>query len=237
MPQTLVNGTTLSPSSVVIAGSLYATGLTLQTNSVTVAGDFVTNTVTAIPGGSQTDPVYQTLNVSSALTAASLAVTTSLTVGSTGATRIESTDSGASLAFQSTKNFAWYTAGAIGTDTATMQLDNQGNLITHGAVTARSDARVKRNVSVIPSALDKVLALRGVTFERTDLHAEPGRRHVGFIAQEVDEVMPEAVYEDLTTGLKSVAYGNMVAVLVQAMHELVEEVRSGGSGASPSLSE
>lgn len=103
----------------------------------------------------------------------------------------------------------------------TFRVDNDGNAIATGNVTAYSDIRLKKDIELIPDALDKVCALRGVTYERID----SGERHTGVIAQEVQAVLPEAVMtgsdKDATL---SVAYGNMVGLLIEAIKELKAEV-------------
>ena len=48
---------------------------------------------------------------------------------------------------------------------------------------------------------------------------------MGVIAQEVEEVIPEDVSTKESDGHKSVAYGNMVGVLIEAVKELTEKVR------------
>jgi uncharacterized protein YaiE (UPF0345 family) len=94
-----------------------------------------------------------------------------------------------------------------------------GNIYATGTITQGSDARLKTNVQTIDSALDKVSAMRGVSFT----HKDTGQRDVGVIAQEVAEVVPEVVRED-ENGYLSVAYGNMVGVLIEAVKELRDEV-------------
>jgi hypothetical protein len=92
-----------------------------------------------------------------------------------------------------------------------------GTINASGDVTGFSDARVKRNFQVIDNALDKVLSIQGYTFSRD---GEPDEvRHAGVIAQEIQKVLPEVVYTN-TNGTMSVAYGNITALLVQAIHEL-----------------
>ena len=93
-----------------------------------------------------------------------------------------------------------------------------GEFTATGDVTAFSDSRLKEEVEVIDGALDKVAAIRGVTFVRNDLEDET--RKTGVIAQEVEAVLPEAVKTDEETGLKTVAYGNMVGLLIEAVKEL-----------------
>ena len=61
------------------------------------------------------------------------------------------------------------------------------------------------------------MKMRGVYYTRKDI---PGPRHIGVIAQEVEEVLPEVVLSDTTENKnKSVAYGNIVALLIEGMKE------------------
>lgn len=89
-----------------------------------------------------------------------------------------------------------------------------------------SDIRWKENVADIDSALDAILQLRGVTFDwNTTDYPDNGftdARQVGFIAQEVEEIIPELVStgED---GYKALAYDRMSAYLVEAVKELAEQ--------------
>lgn len=97
--------------------------------------------------------------------------------------------------------------------------DNAGNWVATGNVTAYSDIRLKTDIKVIPNALQKVCALRGVTYKRTD----SGERQTGLIAQEVQAVLPEAVNEGEHL---SVAYGNLVGLLVEAIKELNDKLET-----------
>jgi hypothetical protein len=97
-----------------------------------------------------------------------------------------------------------------------------GALYATGDITAYSDARVKKDVVVITDALDKVSKLRGVTFTRTD-EDNNGKRGTGVIAQELQAVLPEAVTE-AHDGMLTVAYGNTVGLLIEAIKELKAEL-------------
>ena len=98
-----------------------------------------------------------------------------------------------------------------------LQMDMSGNLTMAGNVTAYSDIRLKENIEVITNALHKVKQIRGVTFTRNDTE-DKEQRHAGVIAQEVELVLPEVVATD-NSGIKNVAYGNMVALLIEAVKE------------------
>lgn len=108
-----------------------------------------------------------------------------------------------------------------GNDTITFNLSAGSGVFT-GNVTAYSDISLKENIEVIDNAVDKVSKLRGVTFDRIDKEAVP--RQTGLIAQELEKVLPEAVETNELSGIKSVAYGNVVGLLVEAIKELKEEI-------------
>jgi hypothetical protein len=97
---------------------------------------------------------------------------------------------------------------------------NGTDLTCGGNVTAYSDARLKKNIKIIENALEKVQELNGYTFERTDVEMS---RQTGVIAQEVMHVLPEAVSftED---GKYTVAYGNMVGLLIESIKDLNSQV-------------
>ena len=95
---------------------------------------------------------------------------------------------------------------------------------TSGNVTAYSDIAVKTNLVKIPNALEKVCAINGYTYERTDYVKDPEDknapdvlRQAGVVAQEVEKVLPEVVSGD--EGNKAVAYGNIVSLLIEAIKE------------------
>jgi hypothetical protein len=105
---------------------------------------------------------------------------------------------------------------------ATLRFDmdsTNGNFWAGGDVTAYSDARVKTDVKVIENSIEKVKSIRGVTFLRTDAQEkDKDKRRAGVIAQEIYEVLPEVVTQD-TEGMYSVAYGNLNALLIEAIKE------------------
>ena len=87
-----------------------------------------------------------------------------------------------------------------------------------------SDATLKTNVETLTGSLDAVQALRGVSFDWID----NGGSEIGVIAQEVEAVLPALVSTN-DQGIKSVKYGNMVAVLIEAIKEQqlqIDELKS-----------
>jgi hypothetical protein len=90
--------------------------------------------------------------------------------------------------------------------------------------TATSDIRSKENINTLTGCLNSVLNIRGVSFY---WKSEPrmGRR-IGFVAQEVEQVIPELVFTNPSDGLKGVNYPEMSAVLVEAIKEQQQEIES-----------
>jgi hypothetical protein len=85
-----------------------------------------------------------------------------------------------------------------------------------------SDLRDKKNIQPISRALDKVLQLRGVLYEKQQNEAQVSRGHsgsqLGFIAQEVNAVLPEVVARD-SKGMYGIAYTSVIPLLVEAIKE------------------
>jgi hypothetical protein len=106
----------------------------------------------------------------------------------------------------------------VGAISNNLTLDGAGNLTASGNVTAYSDAKLKKDLVVIPDALAKVLKLTGYTYTRIDTE----ERQTGLIAQDVQAVLPEAVGE--RDGTLNLAYGNLAGLFAEAIKELVGEL-------------
>ena len=127
-------------------------------------------------------------------------------------------------AYSSDRIHFGYMAGAFGSHPTNgfdhqFQFNKDGSFLATGDITAYSDERLKDNIEVIDGALDKVKQVRGVTFERK----VDGARGTGVVAQELQQVLPEAVHAD-DEGMLNVAYGNVVGVLIEAIKELEAKV-------------
>ncbi len=125
-----------------------------------------------------------------------------------------------------TANSTTWDSGPNGRHPMVLDLST-GNVTFSGNVTAFSDIRLKKNIQQIGNAVQKVQTLRGVTFD----HLEEGRG-TGLIAQELQQVLPEAVSvvrDGNGDEYLTVAYGNTVGLLVEAIKELkaeIEELKS-----------
>jgi chromosomal replication initiation ATPase DnaA len=107
-----------------------------------------------------------------------------------------------------------------------MRLDTSGNLTATGDVIAYSDERLKTNIETITGALDKVMSLRGVSYNRID--TEDKSRKIGVIAQETEKILPELITVS-SDGILGVSYGNMSGVFIEAFKEQqkqIEELKS-----------
>lgn len=103
----------------------------------------------------------------------------------------------------------------------TLHVDGLAGKPGGGLWAVASDARLKRDVRGLDGALDRLLGLRGVTFEYIDPHAVhelPGRQ-IGFIAQEVETVFPEWVTIG-ADGFRRVSEHGTMPLLVEALREL-----------------
>ena len=127
--------------------------------------------------------------------------------------------SGASVAATGAVTGASMTAtGAISGGSVT----SNGAINAAGDITAfynSSDERLKENITIIDNALDKVSTLKGVNFN----YIASGIQSTGLIAQDVERVLPEAVFED-DDGHKGIRYQITVGLLVEAIKELKAEI-------------
>ena len=109
-----------------------------------------------------------------------------------------------------------------GTEITALTIDasEAGAATFNDNVTAYSDERLKDNIKTIENGLDKVEQLRGVTYTRDE------KECIGVIAQEVEKILPEIVLTaDDEMGTKSVDYGRLTAVLIEAVKDLSARVK------------
>lgn len=148
------------------------------------------------------------LNVSGNLSAYYASVTDTLTVGSV----------------------SLWTSTAFGT----FNVAGVNDFYFHGKVWAHSystfsDERLKENIETIQTPLEKIQAIRAVTYnfkEHTAIpNLDPTHRHIGVLAQDVEKVLPEAVTAG-PDGYLGVNYDALVPVLVEAMKEQQKQIKA-----------
>jgi hypothetical protein len=112
----------------------------------------------------------------------------------------------------------------IGTTSPSYTLHVNGSVAGTSAYNNLSDGRLKKNVVAVDDALNKIIKLRGVTFDwRKDEHPDlnlGARQELGVIAQEVEAVFPQAVSEDKNTKIKSVAYSMLISPIIESIKQL-----------------
>ena len=125
------------------------------------------------------------------------------------------------------KNIMSITSPGVGifTSNPSYPLHVVGAIYASGDITAFSDARVKSNLQVIQSPLEKISHLTGYTYDMIDVQSSKTKispKYTGIIAQELEKVLPEAIHKD-DKGYMSIAYGNMAGLFVESIKALDEK--------------
>ena len=113
--------------------------------------------------------------------------------------------------------------GGSGITALTIDMSSAGAATFNNDVTAFSDKRLKTDISPIENALEKVMQMQGVYYKRNDV--ENAKTQVGVLAQDMEAILPEVVMtadDDMQT--KSVDYGKLTSVLIEAIKELSNDV-------------
>jgi len=107
------------------------------------------------------------------------------------------------------------------------RLNSSGNMTISGSY-ASSDETLKKNINTINGGLDKINALRGVTYKWNEksICLDKDSLQYGLVAQEVEKVVPEIVLEDPEKGLKAIEYSKITAILVEAIKELTTRLEA-----------
>jgi len=104
--------------------------------------------------------------------------------------------------------------------TVLFNVGSNGNATLSGTFTENSSLRYKENVETINNGLDKVLQMRGVTYDKKD----SGVKEIGVIAEEIYKVLPEVILKNEEGEVDSVSYGRITAVLIEAIKDLKKEI-------------
>ena len=132
-----------------------------------------------------------------------------------------STDNTANADLTDSKMVIKYDTGnvGIGITSPAHKLHVVGDIYASGNVTAYSDARNKKNLKTIEDPVSKIEKINGYTYEKD------GIAYTGLIAQELLEVLPEAVSGSEKSGY-GIAYGNIAGIFVEAIKELNSKIKA-----------
>ena len=200
-----------SSAGVAVTGTLSVSGTSAFTGAIT-SDNGVTVGSTVITNGSYTHSGNLTFDVDGDLTIDVDGDDIVLGAGTSGQFGGFTNTSGNLIIKSGTTTAATF-SGANVTFAGTLA---SGAITSSGDVTAFSDMRIKHDIETIEGALAKVSDMRGVYFKRNN-----GEAGTGVIAQEIENILPEVVKDG---EYKSVAYGNMVGILIEAIKELKAEV-------------
>lgn len=127
---------------------------------------------------------------------------------------------GGTIATNRTLNVGAGNGISVSADAVAMSGSFTGTFTASGNVRAGSDIKVKERLEPIEDPLKVLAGIRGYRYWRTDLRCH----EAGVVAQEVQLALPEAVGYDETQDMLTVAYSQIIAVLVEAVKELQERV-------------
>ena len=211
-------------------GAVYATSTSVLTTGTLPATAGGTGVIAS--GGSGSLLIGNTSNTWSVATITGTSNRVTVTNSSGGITLSGPQD----LASSSNPQF-----GSLGIGTAAS--GTSGEIRATNQITSYySDERLKENIVLIPNALDKVMSLRGVTYQPNQIAESLGykkQNEVGVIAQDVEKVLPEAVkpapfdimlFENTEISrsgenYKTVQYEKIVPLLIEAIKELNKELQ------------
>jgi plastocyanin len=185
------------------AGNVYSSGVTgngTEVGTVTFAVPF--NAPSTLYYVCQVHSAMSgTITVTDATGGGSLAVSDDTTTNATRYPVFEDVTSGTSTTMQvsSTK----------------LQFNPSTGTLSATIFTSLSDRTQKTDIEPIQNAIETVKKLEGVKYKWKDSHNKPS---IGVIAQDIEKVLPEVVNEN-PGGLKSVSYGNIVGLLIEAIKE------------------
>jgi hypothetical protein len=175
-------------------------------------------TYAAITSGTGIDIIYSGGGTMSCGTRGVGGVLTAATMGYAASTHTFYTGTNAG-----TNAMTINSSGQVGIGTApSYTLHVQGAIFAFADITAFSDQRYKQNIVRLDHSLDAIRSLSGYSYTRQNYR--PGERQIGLLAQEVKEVLPEAVSYDSANDTYSVNYNCLMAPVVEAIKELHERI-------------
>ena len=138
------------------------------------------------------------------------------------------------LKLDSSNNKVVISANAASSSKDTGALVVEGGLGVEGKIHAgddiiafnSSDISLKENINPIPNSLDKILSLSGNIFSWNSKSDYKGTDDIGIIAQEVEALGLPGITQTRDNGVKAVRYDRLIPILIEAIKELTDKVKS-----------
>ena len=205
-----------------------ATGATV-TGDLTISGDdlvMATNTSghILVADGTNYNPVAMSgdVTINSSGVAAIAANSVALGTDTTG-NYLASVSAGTGVTVSGSAGEGWTATVAIGQAVATSS-NVTFNQVTSGSFLYSSDEELKSNIKTIEEPIEKVKQLRGVSYTWNKNSTQDGKEDIGLIAQEVEKVLPELVEHSDIMNSKTVNYGHLIGLLVEAVKEQQKQI-------------
>jgi hypothetical protein len=211
------NTTVTSGNLSITSGNLTATAGTTTLGTLNTGNTTVTSGNLSITSGNLTaaagTTTLGTLNTgTTTVTSGNLSITSGNLTATAGTTTLGTLNAGTTIV----------TSGNLTVNTGDINV-SVGNIYAQGNITAGSDIRFKTNITKLINSLSTVKSLTGVSYNM--VNNKNDSRQIGLIAQDVERVLPEVVFTDTSSEqFKSVSYGNIVAILIEAIKELSDKV-------------
>jgi hypothetical protein len=146
-------------------------------------------------------------------------VSTNYVIAAQGAQNVIQFSPGWELAWRTGDGMLYYTSGALGV--SVFQVDGSGNMTIHGSLTQGSDAALKENFAIFDD--DPLAIIKRILPKRFNRILSPERRELGFVAQDVQAALPEAVSKG-SGGLLGLDQTPLIATLWRSVQQLADKV-------------
>lgn len=199
---TVMNGNAAINGSATINGTTNITGATTVTGATDIHGATTVSGILSVFQTNSNDPILKLVSTSSPYT--------KLFFTNNNATPWELVGFGDGINGDSYFKFNY-------NGITTFNMSGFGTVTIGGTLTENSDMTLKKNITPIKDVLPKIRNISAYTYNWKDSRRDSAEQ-IGFIAQEIEKQFPQLVKTD-DKGIKSVAYSNMVPVLLQAVKE------------------
>ena len=232
----------------IISANGGVTAIQIGGRAYTAAGNMV-NIPGATIAASSTSGTVTTLNINPLVTMGGTSAFNALLINPTVNTLGSGSNYLLNVQASSSPRFVIDINGNVGVGTSTpayklqvyISASIEGHVVAADGTWANtSDARLKKNISTMSNGLSLVSALRPVYFDSISSFTDNGDSNLGFIAQEVEPILPQVVDTNPISGYKSISYAKFTPILVAAIQEQqaqIQALMAGLASSSPSTTQ